>query len=514
MVTGRSEAILVVAAIFLWLSLSAGSLRCFVRFRLTHAAGCDDYLMVAAMFFNIGFGVCTILGATFGMGKKLVYFEESKGSFRNAMLLFWLGQLFYVFTSVIVRLSITLTLLRLTVDNLHRSILFAATVLSIVAGTIFFFFTIFQCTPVAYYWNRMTEEGHCMDFDVLLGIVYMYSAAAAVCDFTIGLLPIFMIGRLKMDRHTKMAVIGILSIGCLASTAVIVRIPFVHLSKSPEFLCSLYHVQPRLDDILNDVAPFPYTLGAFIAFLSEHQCLETVEFLLETERYRRIYHWLEHKTEACEAVRKAHLSGLWTRLINQYIRPHSEREINIPSDIRQQLLQQFHNRGDDPPPPEVLDRVVNNIKELLRGSILIPFLRRSSTTARVQPLSMPSLNDSLPEAAVSSPSIADDIKVNRYPREDYPSYRGDGDAARRYGAYGDPASSSAEDDPAYTSSAMMSSASDRSDIQDFAFKGSGGTTNSRTRAVPDRPSRGDRKAHGWRKRFKEGLVKHLPRSSD
>jgi hypothetical protein len=46
---------------------------------------------------------------------------------------------------------------------------------------------------------------------------------------------------------------------------------------------SLYHIQPQLDDILNDVAPFPYTLGAFIAFLSELQCLETVEFLLETD---------------------------------------------------------------------------------------------------------------------------------------------------------------------------------------------------------------------------------------
>ncbi|GAQ08689.1 hypothetical protein ALT_6010 [Aspergillus lentulus] len=545
MVSGRSEAIVVVTAIFLALSLISGSLRCFVRFRLTHAAGCDDYIMVTAMFFNIGFGTCTILGATFGMGKKLVHFEDSPQNFRKAMLCFWLGQLFYVVTSVLVRLSITVTLVRLTVDNLHRSILGAATILSIVAGTIFFFFTIFECTPVDYYWNRMTEEGHCMNMDSLLGIVYMYSAAAAVCDFTIGLLPAFMIGRLKMDRHTKMAVIGILSIGCVASTAVIVRIPFLHLSKSREFLYEttqvsiwsnietglgitagslmtvrpflraigcLYHLQPQLDDILNDVAPFPYTLGAFIAFLSEHQCLETVEFLLETERYRRIYHWLEHKTETCEAVRKAHLSGLWNRLINQYIRPHGEREINIPCDIRSQLMQQFHKHGDDPPPPEILDRVVNNIKELLRGSILIPFLRRSSATARVQPLSMPCLNNLLPEEAMSGPFVADDIRVNRCAREDYPCGRSD--STRRYGFYGEPGSSSVEDDGEYASSAVMSSASDRSDIQDFAFRGNEGTTNSRTRTVTDRTSQEDRKRRGWRKRFKEGLTKHLPRSSD
>jgi amino acid permease len=63
------------------------------------------------------------------------------------------------------------------------------------------------------------EEGHCMNMDLLLGIVYMYSTAAAVCDFTIGLVPVFMIRKLTMDRHTKMAVIGILSIGCLYVTS-------------------------------------------------------------------------------------------------------------------------------------------------------------------------------------------------------------------------------------------------------------------------------------------------------
>jgi hypothetical protein len=49
MVSGRSEAIVVVTAVFLALSLITGGLRCFVRFRLTHAGGCDDYIMVTAM---------------------------------------------------------------------------------------------------------------------------------------------------------------------------------------------------------------------------------------------------------------------------------------------------------------------------------------------------------------------------------------------------------------------------------------------------------------------------------
>lgn len=274
---------------------------------------------------------------------------------------------------------------------------------------------------------------------------------------------------------------------------------------------TLYHIQPQLDDILNDVAPFPYTLGAFIAFLSELRCLETVEFILETERYRRLYNWLEHDTHACEAIHRAHLSSMWKRLINQYIRPDSEREINITYDIRVQLMQQFHNRGDTPPPPEVLDRAVKSIKELLRDSILIPFLRRSSTTARVQPLSMPSLNSALLDVAISASRFEDDIKVNKCLREGCPFYWRP--SARRHGFHGNSGSSSAGDDGTYASSVAVPSTPENSDMQDSAVEGSTGTTNLRTRSTPDRPSHEDRKGHSWRKRLKEVLVKHLPRSS-
>lgn len=108
---------------------------------------------------------------------------------------------------------------------------------------------------------------------------------------------------------------------------------------------------------------------------------------------------------------------------------------------------------------------------------------------------------------MSAPCVADDIKVNKCPREDYPTHRGG--STRRYRFYGEPASSSTEDDGAYASSAVMTSTLDRSDIQGFAVKGVGGTSKSRTRTATDRSSQKDRKARAWRKRFKEGMVKHL-----
>lgn len=87
--------------------------------------------------------------------------------------------------------------------------------LSTTVGIVLFFVAMFQCQPVSYYWDRLSIEGHCLDMDLLLGIVYMYSAVAATCDFIIGILPVLLIWRLQMDRRTKTAVAGILGIACM-----------------------------------------------------------------------------------------------------------------------------------------------------------------------------------------------------------------------------------------------------------------------------------------------------------
>ncbi|PLB48610.1 hypothetical protein P170DRAFT_382888 [Aspergillus steynii IBT 23096] len=236
MVSGRSEAILVTTAVILGISQFTVFLRFYVRLRLVRSFGTDDWIMLIASIFNIGFGICGILGAVYGMGQKTPYFANRPDHYRWAMLCFYFGQVFYVVTCVLARLSIALSLLRLTVERIHSLMLYIITALSIMAGLIFFFFTVFQCQPVHYFWNRIDTPGRCLNMDLLLGIVYMYSAVAAICDFTIGLLPAFMVWKLKMNQRTKVAVAGLLGIGCVASSAVIVRMPFLQFSKHPEFL--------------------------------------------------------------------------------------------------------------------------------------------------------------------------------------------------------------------------------------------------------------------------------------
>ncbi|KAJ5819855.1 hypothetical protein N7474_005446 [Penicillium riverlandense] len=251
-----SRAIIIVTAVFLFFSLVAVSLRCFVRLKIVKAFGRDDALMVTAAILNIAFATCGIVGATNGMGKKASYLAHRPNLARRGLLCWWLGQIFYIFTCTIARLSIAVTLLRLAVERIHSWILYGVMGLSTAVGMVFLFFSIFQCEAVSCFWTRLPTGCQCVNEGILLGIVYMYSGVATLCDFTLGSLPVHMIWRVQMDRQTKLAVSGLLSIACVfvlhadflildqlliqvllrASTAVIVRIPFLHYASSPDFL--------------------------------------------------------------------------------------------------------------------------------------------------------------------------------------------------------------------------------------------------------------------------------------
>jgi hypothetical protein len=58
-------------------------------------------------------------------------------------------------------------------------------------------------------------KGSCLSTTLLLDIAYLYSALTIVVDFSLGLLPIVLVWNLQMNRRTKFAVGGILSLGAM-----------------------------------------------------------------------------------------------------------------------------------------------------------------------------------------------------------------------------------------------------------------------------------------------------------
>ncbi|KOC09711.1 hypothetical protein AFLA70_116g002740 [Aspergillus flavus AF70] len=236
MANDKSEAIIIVTSIFLALSLLAVSLRCYVRLHLIRAFGADDYMMVLAMAFNLAFAICGIAGGSTGLGKKMDYFADKPTDLRDSLRFWWLGQVFYALTGTAGRTSIAISLLRITIVRAHLIIIYATIALSIAVGLLFFFATLVECRPIHYVWDYGMKSPHCVSKDFLLDIVYTHSVIAALCDLTLGILPLFMIWKLQMNRRAKFSLGAILGLGCLAGAAVVVRLPYNEKFKDPDFL--------------------------------------------------------------------------------------------------------------------------------------------------------------------------------------------------------------------------------------------------------------------------------------
>lgn len=142
------------------------------------------------------------------------------------------------------KLSIGAFLLRIVIAKLHRWILYCAIFVNILTGLIFFLVTTLQCIPVSYFWNKETQTGSCVSIDIIIALTYLYSAFNIICDFTFALLPIWIVQGLNMHRRLKFAIVPLLGMGCVASSAVVVRLAYVETFRDPDFLCKFWNMHP------------------------------------------------------------------------------------------------------------------------------------------------------------------------------------------------------------------------------------------------------------------------------
>lgn len=71
---------------------------------------------------------------------------------------------------------------------------------------------IFECTPIAFYWDKAIKGGTCIDQDAF----YRWNGVAnLLIDFSILVLPMMMVWRLKLDIRSKITLTGVFLLGTL-----------------------------------------------------------------------------------------------------------------------------------------------------------------------------------------------------------------------------------------------------------------------------------------------------------
>lgn len=160
--------------------------------------------------------------------------------------------------------------------------------------------------------------------------------------------------------------------------------------------------RPTLDEVLNNIAPPPCTLSAFMNYLSQNHCLETLEFILEAKRYCESYRSsMESTSESIETTNGSaniDLTHFYQFLLTTYIMPGAAREVNLPVKIRDGLLR--NKTTSTPPSPETLESAVRNIRDLIEESIFVSFLNSPSVyLCENGPLTVSMQNNSRPYLA-------------------------------------------------------------------------------------------------------------------
>jgi hypothetical protein len=114
------------------------------------------------------------------------------------------------------KFSIGIFLLRVAVARTHRFIIWTAILTVELYGAFYFFLFVLQCRPSSYFWTQYTGgKGSCINPKITVDATYGYSAISCVVDWTLGIVPAFIVWGLQMNRRTKISAALILALGAM-----------------------------------------------------------------------------------------------------------------------------------------------------------------------------------------------------------------------------------------------------------------------------------------------------------
>jgi hypothetical protein len=158
------------------------------------------------------YGAFSIAGVHYGTGRH--HNDLSLEGIHRARNYWWYCYLFYCVSTISSKLSIGWFLLRIAIKRIHIFIIHSAMFVTVVAGLAFFFVTFFQCNPISYFWNK-TQPGTCIDDSVVKALGYLYSTFSIISDLTFALVPAVLVWDLQLKMRTKVALIPLLTMGCM-----------------------------------------------------------------------------------------------------------------------------------------------------------------------------------------------------------------------------------------------------------------------------------------------------------
>ncbi|XEU97657.1 hypothetical protein FSHL1_002943 [Fusarium sambucinum] len=211
-------------------------LRCFVRLKYA-MFGLDDGLMLIGWLLHVTFTGVGIRAIYSGVGTK-------EGDLNDLLQVdgrkwMWIGEMLYNFSLIPLKCSICITLLRIAVTKVHRTIAWIILIFTLVTTIFNFIAVTVACKHIENNWDN---RGEC-SISLLMNSAYIGSVSAVISDWACAVLPGFMLYKSNMRKATKVSVTVILGLAALASLCTIIRLPYLKAFSQPHnYLYNMGHI--------------------------------------------------------------------------------------------------------------------------------------------------------------------------------------------------------------------------------------------------------------------------------
>jgi hypothetical protein len=128
-------------------------------------------------------------------------------------------QLLYYAATYLIKLSFMCTLLRIVTGRRYTYALYFGIVSGAVISVLTWFWLLFFCSPVSYFWKHLPypeTEGSCKPLVSLTTLTMIHASWILLADLLLGLaMPALLLSKLQMHRSSKLSVLGLLGIGSM-----------------------------------------------------------------------------------------------------------------------------------------------------------------------------------------------------------------------------------------------------------------------------------------------------------
>ncbi|MCJ1375592.1 hypothetical protein MMC20_006829 [Loxospora ochrophaea] len=212
---------IVAQAVTLTLAFILVSLRLFVKVRIIHKYGLDDWFVVLGLIFSIALLVLNIIAIHYGLGRH-AYYVPQDDQIQTAKYLY-ISQVMGIASSTFTKISISIFLSRLFVVNERRKWGFwLLNALIIATGVSSFLAISLFCRPIQKFWNH-SLPGECLAISTKSAPSIYQGAATALEDLVLAALPIFLLRNVNISLRAKAGICVLMGMGVFSAACVIVR---------------------------------------------------------------------------------------------------------------------------------------------------------------------------------------------------------------------------------------------------------------------------------------------------